>query len=184
MGDIRRQIACWLLAVLHGGTIFASDATLLYDGFVLERQLAMESDSNGCRDLQWTFDQEAKDITFSVTSVPGASWVGIGISNNGGMKGADIAMIRKDPDDGRFTLEDLFSHDYVQPQKDVVQNVELLHATVDDEDRMQVVIRRHADTCDKDDLAVTGVKQSLICASGSVDSEGNPLFHGSQRSNS
>ena len=144
----------------------------------MERSVAMNG--NGCADVQWTVDREAKEITFGIRGVPGASWVAIGISENGGMKGADIAMVRNVNDD--FVVDDLFSTSMDMPRMDILQNVELLHAEVDSEDRLSAVIRRPLDTCDADDIAVSGTKQNIICASGIVNDEGKPMFHGLQRS--
>jgi len=42
-------------------------------------------------------------------------------------------------------------------------------------------VERKADTCDSEDLPITGVKQNLICASGDTDSSGSPQYHGLQR---
>jgi hypothetical protein len=153
-------------------------AELLYDGHAFERQVEMSG--KGCTHVKWTFDKEAKDITFGVTGAPGASWLGIGISEQGGMRGADIAMVRENLK-GDFVLDDLFSHDYIRPEKDIVQNFKLLYAMVDEQDRIQAIIRRDANTCDEDDLPITGSKQNIICASGATASEGTPLFHGDQR---
>lgn len=76
-------------------------------------------------------------------------------------------------DEGEFVVDDLISLDFVHPKRDVLQHVELVYATIDDRDRIQAVIRRRLDTCDKDDIAVSGTKQFLICASGMTSSVAN-----------
>jgi len=55
------------------------------------------------------------------------------------MKGADIVMIRWDDAKNEFFHDDLFSHDFTRPQKDILQNYELISATFDDEGRIQAV---------------------------------------------
>lgn len=47
----------------------------------------------GCKRIQWTVDIEKQKARFKVISQAGADWVGVGLSENGGMKGADISII-------------------------------------------------------------------------------------------
>lgn len=56
----------------------------LCDGIILERSAQL--DNRGCQDLKWRVDRNSKDVTVGITGTPGATWVGFGISENGGMK--------------------------------------------------------------------------------------------------
>ena len=135
----------------------------------------------GCTDLSWTFDGESMDLVMAATSAPDADWLGVGFSEFGSMKGADIAMVIWDEINGEFNIVDTFSHDFELPSTDLLQNYELVDAKFDDEGRIQAIISRKANTCDADDLPVTLFKQHLICASGLVDASGTPMYHGSNR---
>lgn len=139
-----------------------------------ERHVQM--DGEGCKDVQWTLDRKSLKIMIGVSSAPYADWVGIGVSENGGMKGADISVVRKKH--SKFAIDDLISKDYVKPEKDILQNAELISATVLDNGRIRAIIQRDIETCDNEDIAIESYKQYLICASGATDESGEILFHG------
>ena len=152
--------------------------------FMLERSVEMPA---GCQPLKWTVDIERQKIRFQVTSDPGADWVAVGLSENGGMKGADMMIVKDDAYDGdgnepSFEILDSISLDYVRPEPDVLQNVKMLQASRDDDDRIVAVLERDLYTCDLDDLRVEPYKQHVICASGRLDSKGTISYHGRQRS--
>uniref|UniRef100_A0A7R9W774 DOMON domain-containing protein n=1 Tax=Pseudictyota dubia TaxID=2749911 RepID=A0A7R9W774_9STRA len=149
---------------------------------MLER--TMQVPGSGCADVKWTVDRVSRKLVLSFRSDVGADYVGIGLSEFGSMKGSDIAIVKRIPD-GKggvgFEVEDTISTDFVRPRKDTLQNVELLHANIDEHGRIRAVIRRDLDTCDRDDLAVGSYKQYLICASGQMDDAGDILYHGPAR---
>jgi len=160
----------------------------------MERRL--EVSGEGCSNVRWTADVERGEITFFWTSFhPDVEWIGIGISPDGGMHGADIVTIKKswtdidvdgdDDDDVQFIIDDRYSADKSTPVRDYVQSYELLHADVDDEGRMEAVVRRKLKTCDRQDMDVESYKQYFICASGYLDDDGEIAYHGpSMRSKS
>ena len=149
----------------------------LFEPPVFERSVRMQG--SGCQNVQWTVDMEALTITFHVESSAGADWVGLGLSENGGMKGADIAIVRKSSSGSELVVDDRVSVGYIRPEKDTLQNIELLYSEIRESDeRIVAVIRRDLDTCDIDDLSVVPNKQNLICASGMTSSEGEILYHG------
>ena len=164
------------------GSRFLSDkdANNAFKFPVFERSVTMRDP--GCQNVKWTIDTEALAVTFHVESAKGADWVFLGISENGGMKGADIAVIRMSGSE--FVVEDMVSIDDVLPKVDTLQNVELLHSEIRESDqRIIAVIRRKLNTCDADDLPIEANKQYLICDSGSSTSEGDIPFHGSNVAN-
>ena len=146
---------------------------------MMERSADIEG--GGCFDLRWTVDLEARMLQVSFRSFPGSEYVGFGVSEYGSMKGADIMvvkMIEAATGEGpKFFVEDLISTEFAKPRKDILQNVELLHATLDAENRIYAVLERPLDSCDKDDIAIEAYKQNVICASGSLDAEGEIMYH-------
>ena len=144
---------------------------------VFERTFELQGE--GCSDFQWTVDVEAMTITYSWKSSPEAEWTAFGFSENGGMKGADITAVKSLGE--AFQVEDLVSTLFAKPEKDVLQNVELLSATYDVERQIHVVARRDLDTCDRDDIKITSHKMYVVCASGSL-SGGDLSYHGNLRS--
>ncbi len=168
------------ISVVLDGTGDNGDATSFP---LFEQSVTMQG--SGCHDVKWTVDREAMKITYYIESAEGADWVGFGISENGGMKGADIAMIRKiksastdSHSSPEFVVDDRVSLDYDMPKKDTLQNVELLHSEVRESDqRILAVIRRDLNTCDREDLLVEAHPQYLVCASGQTTSDGEMLYN-------
>lgn len=140
---------------------------------VFERSIAMQG--KGCENVKWTVDMEALEITFRVESAQGSDWVSFGLSENGGMKGADVAIVKRRSTGSEFVVEDRVSFDHGLPKMDTLQNVELLHSEVRDQ-RIVAVLRRGLNTCDLDDLPVEPKKQYLVCASGSTTPEGEIIY--------
>ncbi len=77
------------------------------------------------------------------------SWVAFGLSDTGGMKEADIALVSL----YHNTIYDLHSQDFVLPFMDKVQNWKLLYLdTFDDHTRIQM--QRDLLTCDSEDFDI------------------------------
>lgn len=136
-----------------------------------ERSVTM--DGEGCQNVEWTVNKETMKITFRFESSEGADWVGFGLSENGGMKGADLAIVRKKKTE--FIVEDRVSIENTLPKLDALQNVELLHAEIHNQ-RIVAVIRRDLNTCDLDDIPIQPNKQYLVCTSGATDSVGELVY--------
>ncbi|CAB9517528.1 Tyramine beta-hydroxylase [Seminavis robusta] len=150
---------------------------------VFERRFDL--DGQGCSDIQWTVDMDNRELLLSWKSTAGAEWTAFGITNFGTMKGADMAVVKYMYDNtdsgGSFMVEDRYSKNASMPQLDVLQNVELLSAEYDQDDRMVVVIRRPLDSCDSHDIKVEPHKQYIICSSGQLEGE-ELSYHGPARS--
>jgi hypothetical protein len=77
-------------------------------------------------DLHWKIDGE--DITFALTTpFIDASWYAIGLDGHGGMKGADVMMIRNNVNgNGDLVLDDRYTHVEGMPLPDATQDLTLL----------------------------------------------------------
>ncbi|CAB9520124.1 DBH-like monooxygenase protein [Seminavis robusta] len=152
----------------------------------MERSTPM--DGNGCSHVQWTVDREAMTLQMAFKSTEGAEWVGLGIAEFGSMKGADIMLVKmihnNDSVEPSFVVEDLISTDFVKPRKDLLQNVELLRAEVDENGRIHALVERPLDSCDIDDIAIEAYKQTIICASGYLDDGNEIAYHGPRQHSS
>lgn len=138
-------------------------------------------DEAGCEDVQWTVDAENKELLLSWKSKESAEWTAFGISDFGTMKGADMIIVKQQG--SSFVVEDRYSTEKVTPELDILQNVELMFAGYDEENRLAVVVRRSLDTCDGHDIAVQSHQQYIVCSSGDLDDgTGEISYHGSQRS--
>ena len=171
MASQRSGLLLLLLATRAIGTAVAQPPPPHY-----ERRADL-SRATGCTTcgVAWTVDRQAHEIILRLTSAPGATWVGFGISENGGMVGADVVTVEQNAAGDGFVARDRFSTRYALPAEDVLQNVELLSAELVGTVGAQVlraVVRRKLDTCDYDDVAVAGHKQHLIVASGRHTSRG------------
>ena len=144
----------------------------------LDRTVEMEGD--GCSEVRWTVDAEAGKLKVSFKSAPGAEWVGFGVSEYGSMKGADIMLVKMIENEGidTFVVEDLIATEFSKPEKDILQNVELLYAALDEDGKIQAVVERPLDSCDIDDIAIESYKQSVVCASGYLDDNHEIAYHG------
>ena len=61
-----------------------------FDTTKYQGHTTLTTPSNLNIELFWKIDNASNEITFGVASNNGPTWVGIGVSQNGGMKGADI----------------------------------------------------------------------------------------------
>lgn len=92
-------------------------------------------------------------------------WVGFGISRNGGMKGADMAILSK-PSGSDWVLNDYHSEDFVTPQLDSSQDLHLLSVSVSGGVKSFTWTRR-IESCDTtDDLDVGDLANWVIFAKG------------------
>jgi hypothetical protein len=85
----------------------------------------------------------------------GTGWmaIGIGEEQSGSMKGADMIVVSKINGDGNIVAEDRYATSFGYPDKDALQNVELL-STVEKDGMFQAVVRRPRMTCDVQDVAI------------------------------
>ncbi|CAB9520125.1 DBH-like monooxygenase protein 1 (Partial), partial [Seminavis robusta] len=183
--SIFRQICAMLPATLH---CFLLLGTAQATTFLPPMERSALMDGNGCSDVQWTVDREAMTLQMAFKSTEGAEWVGLGIAEFGSMKGADIMLVKmihnNDSVRPSFVVEDLISTDFVKPRKDLLQNVELLRAEVDENGRIHALIERPLDSCDIDDIAIEAYKQTIICASGYLDDGNEIAYHGPRQHSS
>ncbi|KAJ3051516.1 hypothetical protein HK097_007452 [Rhizophlyctis rosea] len=109
-------------------------------------------------------------ITFGATVDVDNAWFALGISENGGMKGADITVISAGSD-GKLQVQDYYSTDFAPPQLDDSQDV-----TIDASQSSRgsgsttAVWIRPLDTCDDDDIKIyNNIEQKVIWAIGTSD---------------
>ncbi|KAL7536966.1 hypothetical protein ACHAXR_008856, partial [Thalassiosira sp. AJA248-18] len=150
-----------------------------WDGHRFER---IQNMGDGCQPIEWTVDGQQKKIRYKITSAnEDDDWVAVGLSENGGMRGADINIV-KEIGPNVYAADDTFSMETEMPKSDVLQNTKLLSAWRDESGRLVGVIEKDLDTCDKDDLLIEPYKQHLICASGrGVTEDGDITYHGRNR---
>jgi hypothetical protein len=96
--------------------------------------------------LHWKIDQHQINMAVAVGTM---GWVGFGISETGGMKGADMFLYTAADN----ALVDAFSTDYMRPFEDTCQDWQLQNATLGIlEDFMIVEVSRPLKTGDRQDL--------------------------------
>ena len=88
--NISAMKALFQLTVLACALSFASCAHDLSEDYLFKTTLNTEEDG-GLYELHWTFDDEAKTISFAVR-VQTTGWVGFGISPNGQMPNSDVVI--------------------------------------------------------------------------------------------
>ena len=103
--------------------------------------------------LSWTINSDTQSLLIELIapiSAPNA-WMAFGLSDFGGMKGADIALISLYD----HRIYDLHSEDFVMPIMDKVQNYELLYLEKM-EDRVHTVaqFKRRLVACDEEDYSI------------------------------
>lgn len=67
--------------------------------------------------LYWTVNQRLQDIHLALVT-RSTGWVGLGLSDKGTMRGADIAILQQDTTSGEFQVGDYYSKDFVTPLRD------------------------------------------------------------------
>ncbi|KAJ3220848.1 hypothetical protein HDU81_011137 [Chytriomyces hyalinus] len=129
--------------------------------------------------LHWALN--ASHITFGVDAdVPSNSmyWFAIGISEMGGMFGADIWMLTRVPGNQSYVMMDLFSKTTVRPVPDSEQDVVLLTPPPPSNTNTLFTFTRPLETCDSSDYPITqGRSFHMIWAHGQGDPAGGPIPH-------
>lgn len=125
--------------------------------------------------LHWTINDTVLTLGLEVDGQPG--WIGFGLSEAGGMAGADIVTVEQlSYDSHDWTVIDRRAAAFAEPQGDRQQDYRLTSDVLQDASSTAVVLQRRLTTCDDNDLTVNpGVKQNVIWAYG--DSWG---YHGPQ----
>ncbi|KAJ3007698.1 UNVERIFIED_CONTAM: hypothetical protein HDU68_003387 [Siphonaria sp. JEL0065] len=94
------------------------------------------------------------------------SWIGIGLSASGAMKGADLWILKQDRN-GVYMMQDSFSGDYVTPVADSRQDLELIVGPAGN-GTLNYVFRRALVTVDPQDLPIVqNVENLMVWAHGS-----------------
>lgn len=128
--------------------------------------------------VYWKILNETDEIQFEIHCKT-TGWVGLGISPNGGMKGADIAIGWVDSA-GKAFLVDTNAVDKSRPLVDNVQNWDLIDGT-ETQGYTILKFKRNLDTCDKDqDLKIQVGSTYLIFAWNNNDPQNKYdwLYHG------
>jgi hypothetical protein len=93
----------------------------------------------------WTILPQSNEIEFGVASNHGMGWLAIGMSETGGMRGANIWLTREM--NNELIVEDRFATDYAYPEKTTVQKLTTLHTSQRD-GITAFVFKRSLDGCD------------------------------------
>jgi hypothetical protein len=115
--------------------------------------------------LRWGIQNDV--ITYALTAkLPGdTAYLGIGLSELGSMKGADIALFKK-TSTGTWTLVDSYAPGFVRPVADRSQDIQLLGVQETD-GVLSASWQRHLRPCDQQDLAIPSTTIYVIWAHGS-----------------
>ena len=103
--------------------------------------------------LSWTINMNTQSLFVELIAPVSASngWVAFGISDTGGMKGADIGLISL----YHQRIYDLHSVNFEVPTMDKVQNYELLYLeTMDDGKYTIAQFKRRLIACDEEDFSI------------------------------
>ena len=121
----------------------------------------------------------------NVSATRPLTWVGVGVSVSGGMKGADM-MIATRTDEGAIEVGDYWSEGYFAPTKDAIDDVTTLASGESSPGNLWFVATKplRQPTCegsvkDLDLISVGGV--AFIYALGVGDEAGPFVYHGSNR---
>lgn len=127
----------------------------------------------GVLSLRWKYTNDAVTIAVDAKA---AGWVAVGLSDNGGMYGADVWVFRTV--NGRDILEDRFSDAFATPKLDAVQNLQLLQSSRVN-GRTIFTFTRPVSNCDdqNNDFRIPNVTSHVIYAWS--DSDSNAFgYHG------
>ncbi|KAJ3277807.1 hypothetical protein HK104_002963 [Borealophlyctis nickersoniae] len=132
-----------------------------------------KSDFPNCQllDPRYALHWNVKDgeITFGATVDVDNAWFALGISENGGMRGADITIISAV--NGTLRATDCWAETYGPPQIDQQQNVQLDTSKTSRGNGVTTAVwKRPLDTCDaQDQPIVANISQAVIWAIGTSD---------------
>jgi hypothetical protein len=129
--------------------------------------------------LHWSLSSDSATITFGVDSdVPSDNWLGIGLSDMGGMRGTDMwLLLRKN--DGSYFIQDSFSTDYATPVADDRQDITLV-SPPSGNGNLVYTFKRAVVSCDSQDRSIIkGVQANIVWAYGSTSVTKTPLQHSS-----
>ncbi|KAJ3186143.1 hypothetical protein HK101_009709 [Irineochytrium annulatum] len=121
--------------------------------------------------LHWSVSPSTGFITFGVDmDVPASQnqWIGVGLSDAGGMRGADMWILLKYPGNNSYYIQDSFSKDFITPVADVSQDIKLLQPPNPSSTTNTVyTFARALDTCDPTDRAIIqGTLSNIVWAHG------------------
>ena len=155
---------------------FASGGEM-HSPFLFEHSAPQINDhGTGCKDIEWTVDLEEQKIFLSIKSMPHADWVGLSVSDTGGMKGADIVTVKNIKRDGAgekdsFVIEDsIANEDSLKPTNGTLQSSELIFAEFVENGSIHAIFSRDLDPGEKGGLPpFSSHDQYFTCASGKTD---------------
>eukprot|EP00731_Ephydatia_muelleri_P031256 Em0022g770a len=131
--------------------------------------------------LQWTFDDVRKTITFNVV-VHTTGWVGFGLSPDGGMVGSDV-VIGWVSSDGRTHFHDRYAFAMATPPIDPSQDWTLLSGS-ESNGYTNLTFTRKWITCDSNDRDIKPDTARVVFSWGAADPADTSLsgqYHGSNR---
>eukprot|EP00731_Ephydatia_muelleri_P011381 Em0006g275a len=131
--------------------------------------------------LQWTFDDVRKTITFNVV-VHTTGWVGFGLSPDGGMVGSDV-VIGWVSSDGRTYFHDRYAFAMATPPIDPSQDWTLLSGS-ESNGNTNLTFTRKWITCDSNDRDIKPDTARVVFSWGAADPADASLsgqYHGSNR---
>ncbi|KAJ3081408.1 hypothetical protein HK102_002360 [Quaeritorhiza haematococci] len=118
--------------------------------------------------LHWSVSEQDGYITFGIEA-DATGWVGLGLSEQGGMFGADILAVEKGVQ-GKWVVNDYFSEKPGIPVRDEGQHHVLVEEPKVEGGKSVVVVRRPLETCDEKDRSIMkGLKNYVIWAYGPGD---------------
>lgn len=109
--------------------------------------------------LAWNISTAGGHITFALDVDGVWDWISLGLSE-GGMRGADITVCQS-AGNGVFTVQDMWSEDFVTPVVDASQDVVLV-SSMQGPNSTLAVFRRPLESCDSQDMAVAYDSQQIV----------------------
>lgn len=119
--------------------------------------------------LYWRVDHDREKITFWL-EVQTKGWIGLGISPNGGMSGADIALGWVS-EDGKVYFQDRYATGESVPLIDESQDWELLYGYENETHTVLKVVRPFRSCDDRFDQPITKDTMRVIWAYDDMDPE-------------
>ncbi|KAJ3098910.1 hypothetical protein HDU97_003582 [Phlyctochytrium planicorne] len=158
----KNGMAVWLMAMTAACFVTHTNAGPCY-GRLSKNDFANCKQVTPILALHWNIAADNSTITFGVDlEVPSnqKKWVGIGFSDMGGMRGADVFLLRQNPDTSAYYIQDSYSKDYVTPVPDASQDCTLLTSPPASDVYTLYTFVRAINTCDSKDKPI--VKDSVM----------------------